>query len=524
MTSLKVRVLAEAGTPFPGSAFPSPLYRIPALTQTKSGRIIAAFDVRSDWRDLPAEFDIALRVSDDLGHTWSEPRALHSHSEGFGVGDASLLTDPLTGRVFCWHVGSHGESFFSAKAGGPGLELWLSYSDDEGETWTHRDLSELRPENVGGMFTSSGNGAIGADGTLYQPFVCRVDEESYACIAASRDHGETWVLGELVGPDCDENKVIEVGNTGLGAESSGVCSTGAQLGEGAGSRTLLMLARARPLARLARSTDAGRTFTEAVAAPALVDPSCNGGIARLGNLLVVSLPDHPSERTRLSLRISDDGGVTWSKAILVDPGAAAYSDLIALADGSLALAWETDDYQRILFARIEAEELGIEAGTGSSDDEDAQRGDEDAWLSGEGARGGDEGIRGGGAGAEIRNEGVQGGAEGALGSGEGRQSVGVQRGDEGARGVGTRDGGADVQSGNEGSRGEDVIPRCVPAHTPPEVSVSSEAKASARSGVACDAKVLSFSTEKVSLQPRGVPGAFAKPPVITGESVSFLQK
>ncbi|ENO17453.1 neuramidase [Schaalia cardiffensis F0333] len=524
MTSLKVRVLAEAGTPFPGSAFPSPLYRIPALTQTKSGRIIAAFDVRSDWRDLPAEFDIALRVSDDLGHTWSEPRALHSHSEGFGVGDASLLTDPLTGRVFCWHVGSHGESFFSAKVGGPGLELWLSYSDDEGETWTHRDLSELRPENVGGMFTSSGNGAIGADGTLYQPFVCRVDEESYACIAASRDHGETWVLGELVGPDCDENKVIEVGNTGLGAESSGVSSTGAQLGEGTGSRTLLMLARARPLARLARSTDAGRTFTEAVAAPALVDPSCNGGIARLGNLLVVSLPDHPSERTRLSLRISGDGGVTWSEAILVDPGAAAYSDLIALADGSLALAWETDDYQRILFARIEAEELGIEAGTGSSEDEDAQRGDEDAWLSGEGVRGGDEDARDGGVGAEIRNEGVQGGAEGALGGGEGRQSVGAQSGNVGVRGVGTWDGGAGVQSGNEGSRGGDVNPRYVPAHTPPEVSVSSEANALARSGVCCGAKVFAFSMEKASLQPRGVPGAFAKPPVITGESVSFLQK
>ncbi|MBJ2329293.1 exo-alpha-sialidase [Schaalia cardiffensis] len=512
MTSLKVRVLAEAGTPFSGSAFPSPLYRIPALTQTKSGRIIAAFDVRSDWRDLPAEFDIALRVSDDLGHTWSEPRALHSHSKGFGVGDASLLTDPFTGRVFCWHVGSHGESFFSAKAGGPGLELWLSYSDDEGETWTHRDLSELRPENVGGMFTSSGNGSVGADGTLYQPFVCRLDEESYACIAASRDHGETWVLGELVGPDCDENKVIEVGNTGVGAKGSGVCSAGVQLGEGTGRKTLLMLARARPCARLARSMDAGRTFTEALAAPALVDPSCNGGIARLGNLLVVSLPDHPSERSALSLRISDDGGVTWSEAILVDPGAAAYSDLIALADGSLALAWETDDYQRILFARIEAEELGIEAGTGSSEDEGAQRGDEDAWCGDEGVRGGDEDARDGGTGAEIRNEGVQGGAEGALGSGEGRQSAGAQGGCGG------------VQSGNEGSRGEDVTPRRASAYGSSTFSVSSEAKASAHSGVACDAKVLSFSMKRASLQARGVPGAFAKPPVITGESVSFLQK
>ena len=102
--------------------------------------------------------------------------------------------------------------------------------------------------------------------------------------------------------------------------------------------------------------------------------------------------------------------------------------------------------------------------------------------------------------------------------------MGVQRGDEGARGVGTWDGGAGAQSGNEGSRGEDVNPRRASSHTSPEVSVSAEANASARSGVSCDAKIFTFSMERVSLQARGVPGAFAKPPVITGESVSFLQK
>ncbi len=114
---------------------------------------------------------------------------------------------------------------------------------------------------------------------------------------------------------------------------------------------------------------------------------------------------------------------------------------------------------------------------------------------------------------------MQGGGEGVLGGGEGRQSVGAQSGN-----VGVRGGDVDSWCSGGGVRGGDVNPRHVPAHTPPEVSVSSESKDSARSGVACDAKVLSFSTEKVSLQPRGVPGACAKPPVITGESVSFLQK
>ncbi len=132
---------------------------------------------------------------------------------------------------------------------------------------------------------------------------------------------------------------------------------------------------------------------------------------------------------------------------------------------------------------------------------------------------GDVCAQGGCGGVRIGNESVQGGGEGVLGGGEGRQSVGAQSGN-----VGVRGGDVDSWCSGGGVRGEDVTPRYVPAHTPPEVSVSSEANALARSGVCCGVRVFSFSMERVLLQARGVPGAFAKPPVITGESVSFLQK
>lgn len=132
-------------------------------------------------------------------------------------------------------------------------------------------------------------------------------------------------------------------------------------------------------------------------------------------------------------------------------------------------------------------------------------------------RSGNESVQGGDVDAQGGCGGVQIGDESAQGDGVGRQSVGV-------RGGGTRDGGVGAQRGNVGVRGEDVNPRYVPADESSTVSVSSEAIVSARSGVSCGAKVLSFSTEKVSLQPRGVPVAFAKPPVITGEGVSFLEK
>lgn len=339
--------LATAGVPFPGAAFGEPCYRIPALTVTNTGRLLAVFDVREDWRDLPGDFDLGLRHSDDGGRTWSPARPLRQHAPGHGFGDASLITDPASGRVLCWYVGSRGRSFFSADVDGEGLELWLSTSDDDGLTWTHRDLSALRPFGVAGMFASSGNGTVTASGRLLQPFVLRRDGRHYAASGYSDDGGETWTLGELVGPDCDENKL-------LGLPGGGV----------------LMHARATPRRRVARSFD-GTAFTQPVPDPALTDPACNGGLALLSDAVICTCLDDPADRRRLSVRVSRDQGFTWGDALVLDAGAAAYSVAVPLADGTLGVAWESGDYDAILFARLTPAHLGL---TGSAPTLVAHRG------------------------------------------------------------------------------------------------------------------------------------------------------
>ncbi len=249
-------MLASSGDPFPGSAFAAPVYRIPALAVTGSGRVLAAYDVRLDWRDLPGDFDIALRHSDDHGLTWSDARVLRRHEPGRGFGDASFVVDPDSGRVFCWYVGSTGRSFFSAEAGpdAAGLELWLSVSDDDGLTWRHRDLTALKPADVTGMFASSGNGSVTRT-RLLQPFVLRTtDGQHYAATAYSDDGGDTWTLGERVGPDCDENKVL-----------------------GLPDGSVLLHARATPRRRAARSVDGGRTFSAPCPTPRWSTPRATAG-------------------------------------------------------------------------------------------------------------------------------------------------------------------------------------------------------------------------------------------------------
>lgn len=245
--------------------------------------------------------------------------------------------------MLCWYVGSTGRSYFTAEpCAGQGLELWLAISTDDGETWEHRDLSTLRPDWVGGMFAASGNGiALGRPpftGALLQPFVLRDPGRGtdFAAVAASLDGGLTWELGEPVGPGCDESKLVEQDD---------------------GSVTLH--ARARPRRRTALSMDAGGTFTEPVAGPALVDPGCNGGLTRWQGRLACSLLDDEAERRRLVLRLAA-GGRTWSPPVLVDGGAAGYSVLAELADGALGLAYEFGDYAGIRFCRIDADEVGLD--------------------------------------------------------------------------------------------------------------------------------------------------------------------
>lgn len=337
---MEVVELARAAEPFAGSAFEAPRYRIPALCVTASGRLLAAYDVRADWRDLPGDFDLALRHSDDGGRTWSAPRALRRHEPGHGFGDASLTADPASGRIVCWYVGSRGRSFFSADAE-EGLELWCSTSTDDGLTWTHRDLSALRPAGATGMFASSGNGTATASGRLLQPFVLRRGGQHGAASGFSDDGGLTWALGEPIGPDCDETKLL-----------------------GLPDGSVLLHARATPRRRAARSAD-GAAFGVPEPDAALVDPGCNGGLALLaagvaGPRVVATGLDDPSERRRLVARVSRDGGTTWDAPVVIDAGAAAYSVAVPLPDGSLGVAWESGDYDALLFARITASELGVD--------------------------------------------------------------------------------------------------------------------------------------------------------------------
>ncbi|MDI2034799.1 sialidase family protein [Paenarthrobacter nitroguajacolicus] len=343
-------------------------YRIPALAVSSRGTLLAAFDGRPNLDDLPNPIDLLLRRSYDNGVTWGPQQLVRTGSGLQGFGDPSLLVDAETGRIFMFHAAGTHAGFFEAVAGlEPDDDVQhadVSYSDDDGDTWQHRRLTaqlKLAHPGITGLFAAAGQGIQIHTGTfagrLVQQYVLLVGGSIMAASAFSDDHGDTWTLGSLIGPDPsgvapNENKVV--------------C-----LDDG----RLLMHSRATPLRMSAISEDGGQTWGPLQPVPDLPDPSDNGSLARFDGLggvgpgsvgldgvgtstwLLASNNQDPHLRRNTVLSLSPDNGATWPVKLVVCPGSSAYSTVTRLPDGNIGVLYERQGYREIVFASIPAEQL-----------------------------------------------------------------------------------------------------------------------------------------------------------------------
>lgn len=94
-----------------------PQYRIPALAVTTDGTLIAAYDARPSMHDLPSHIAIAVRRSTDGGKTWGPQRIIREAPAPAGFGDASLLVDQRTGRIFLFYAAAVNEGYVGSHTG-----------------------------------------------------------------------------------------------------------------------------------------------------------------------------------------------------------------------------------------------------------------------------------------------------------------------------------------------------------------------------------------------------------------------
>jgi len=112
----------------------------------------------------------------------------------------------------------------------------------------------------------------------------------------------------------------------------------------------------KPLRKTAVSRDGGVTWSPIKEEPALRDPGCMAAIFHAEttaekSVLLYSGPDS-TRRENGTVHMSRDEGKTWPVQKVLFPGSFAYSVLTQLSDGEMGCLFETDEANRIVFARF----------------------------------------------------------------------------------------------------------------------------------------------------------------------------
>ncbi len=336
-------------------------YRIPALILTPGGTLLAFAEARRDSRADDGQIDLAVRRSRDHGATWSDISVVFKE-KGVTTSNPCLLADHANRTVvllFCKNPAAADE--LDITAGRAERTVWVSRSADDGVTWSEPADITRRVKRADWTWyaTGPGHGVQLPGGRLVVACNHAVarnysqEDPHHAHLIYSDDGGSSWALGAVAPPRTGESQVAVLPDGSIYLNARGF--------RGPGYRAAAV------------SRDGGETLTSFRWDKALREPvntvdtvlpepvGCQASITTAGRKLLYTGPAAET-RARLTLRTSDDGGVTWPGARLLCEGPAAYSDLAVLDDHTVVCLFEAGDaepYETLRFVRIKlAKETG----------------------------------------------------------------------------------------------------------------------------------------------------------------------
>ncbi len=351
-------------------------FRIPAIIKLSNHDLLAFCEGRVNSSGDFGNIDIVMKRSRDNGNSWSAITILANYDSLQAGNPAPVVdrTDPAfpQGKIFLFF--NTGNNFEGEVRKGLGVrEVWYISSIDNGLTWskgvnittqTHRPnqpkvntlynfkedwrsyantpghaLQITRGLYKGRIFVSA-NHSMGAPKNHF--------EDYYAHAYYSDDHGKTFKLTESVNiPGSNESTAAEISNNGI------MFNARNQKGD----------IKARIIAI---SHNGGSQWDTTYFDKQLPDPVCEGSILNIGlknnkHLLAFSNAADTKNRNNLTLRISEDEGVTWKKNIVVDNAVdpklmsnnSAYSDIVLINKNNIGILYEKDDYSKIVFTVID---------------------------------------------------------------------------------------------------------------------------------------------------------------------------
>ena len=327
---------------------PRHTYRIPTLAVTKQGTLLAFAERRVEGKGDNGDIDTVLKRSTDGGKTWSEEITVADIGADT-IGNACPTVDPESGAitvVMTWNRVP--EKKVVPGFGEDSRLVYLSRSTDDGLTWSKpEDITrQVKLGNWSWFASGPGSGIVLERGPHKGRFVLGVNHkeaEGYRAHAIySDDRGKTWKSSRS-----------------FAALHTNECEV-AELEDGVLMLNMRNHGSPKKERAVAISGDSGETWSETTWDASLPEPQCMGTLKRhswSGNakpgLLLFMNPASEEGRRDLVLRGSKDDGKTWSTKTLVKPGDAAYSHLAVMPDGKVALAYETDNYGKLVFELID---------------------------------------------------------------------------------------------------------------------------------------------------------------------------
>jgi hypothetical protein len=315
----------------------------PKLAYAPDGRLFAIYTVGKivAGERFPRS---ALRVvSSSDGKTWSAPvtvtdgavfgshsfHALHVAGDGtvyvswLGKSDADTSAESMatmgemSGMSHNMHAGGHEAS-----------AAWITRSTDGGQTWTKRvrvDMGEACPCCRTALATSN-------DGTLFMAWR-HVFPGSIRdiVVARSADHGVTWTEPVRVHADDWNFDACPHAGPAIAVDASNTLHVTWWTGKEGAAGVFY-----------ARSTDGGKTFTEATAMrSAKFSRPAHVQMALAPNhRVIVAWDDGTQQVPQVMVRVSYDDGAHFADAMPVsDAGKAASFPVLAVRNDSVAIAW-----------------------------------------------------------------------------------------------------------------------------------------------------------------------------------------
>lgn len=332
-------------------------YRIPGIITTGKGTLIAVYDIRYKHSgDLPANIDVGMSRSTDGGRTWEPMRIIMDMGaphENNGVGDPSVLYDPVTQKIWVSALWSKGNRSIAGSK--PGLspdetgQFVVVSSADDGVNWTQPQSITPQVKNPAWklFFPGPGNGIALQNGTLVFPAqYWDAAHLPHSTLVYSTDHGASW-------------------KSGIGAKSN---TTESQLVETVPGTVMLNMRDNRGSYRsVATTKDLGATWTEhPTSYSALPDPVCMASIikapvkvdGKLQDVLFFSNVASKNAREHMTVKASLDLGESWQPQhqLMVDERKSyGYSALTRIDEQTVGLLYE--GVRDLYFIRIPVKDI-----------------------------------------------------------------------------------------------------------------------------------------------------------------------